>query len=492
HGEGLDDHGEEEHGVLLYRETIRVPLLVKLPGSKSAGTTVRTAVGLIDVLPTIAQVAGAPAPYKISGSSLVPAGRGSPGLTRRIYSETLYPRLQLGWSDLASLTDDRYQYIEAPRPELYDLLADPGEKNDLAAGKPPAFRSLRVALEALKRPAAAPEKSTSGELEKLGSLGYISVHAGRTGTDLPDPKDRLEVLKKYKKLFELFYARRDSQVVALAREILAQDPRILSVSRMMSTSLDRLGRSVEAERALQSALDRQDPGGTGTPEDLEQAYEQLAALFEKAGNTAAAERSLRAAVSRKVAGEAITRHLARILVETGRGQESLALLPPTQALEDSESLDLRGAALAQAGRSAEARADFLSALERNPRDATAMFQLGLICLHAQDPAGARQWLEKALLLEPRGASALAALGLAQVALGDEKGALDSWTRAVALDPAQHEALFNRAVLAGRLGRRDDARTGLEQFLAVASPQRYPREREEARRLLKSMKGAASG
>ncbi|MFN2633778.1 MAG: sulfatase-like hydrolase/transferase [Thermoanaerobaculia bacterium] len=489
HCEGLDDHGEDEHGVLLYRETIRVPLLVKLPASESAGTTIRTPVGLIDVLPTIARVAGAAAPEKISGRSLLPDAPG-PSTARRIYSETLYPRLQLGWSDLASLSDDHYQYIEAPRPELYDLLADPGEKNDLAAGKPPAFRSLRLALEALKRPVAAPEKNAPEELERLGSLGYISVHAGNAGTNLPDPKDRLHVLKKYKRLFELFYARRDSEAVALAREMLTQDPRILSVSRILSTSLDRLGRSGEAQRALQSALDRPDPGGTA--EDLEQAYGQLADLFEKGGDRVAAERCLRAAVSRKIAGDPVTRRLARILVETGRGQESLALLPPAQALEDPESLKLRGAALAQGGKSKEARAAFLSAVAQNPRDATAMFQLGLLSLRAQDPGGAREWLEKALLLEPRSPDALAALGLAQVALGDENGAFDSWTRAVALDPGQHQALFNRAVLAGRLGRREDARKGLEQFLAVASQDRYPREREEARRLLKSMKGTSPG
>src|SRR5262249_59966093 len=76
--------------------------------------------------------------------------------SRRVYSETLYPRLHFGWSDLASLTDDRYQYIEAPRPELYDFRADPGEKADLARGLPPAFRSMRAEMAGLVRPLQAP------------------------------------------------------------------------------------------------------------------------------------------------------------------------------------------------------------------------------------------------------------------------------------------------------------------------------------------------
>src|SRR2546425_9795091 len=53
HGEGLGDHGEQEHGILLYREVLHVPLLLKLPGSRDGGTRVGEPVGLIDIVPTI-------------------------------------------------------------------------------------------------------------------------------------------------------------------------------------------------------------------------------------------------------------------------------------------------------------------------------------------------------------------------------------------------------------------------------------------------------
>ena len=97
----------------------------------------RAPVGLADVFPTIAEIAGISVPADSPGLSLAPGGRLPADAARRIYSETLYPRLQLGWSDLASLTDGSYQYIEAPRPELYDLVADPSERKDLAAARPP-------------------------------------------------------------------------------------------------------------------------------------------------------------------------------------------------------------------------------------------------------------------------------------------------------------------------------------------------------------------
>jgi choline-sulfatase len=490
HGEGLNDHGEEEHGVFLYRESIRVPLLVKLPGSARAGATVHAPVGLADVFPTIAEIAGISVPADSPGLSLAPGGRLPADAARRIYSETLYPRLQLGWSDLASLTDGSYQYIEAPRPELYDLVADPSERKDLAAARPPAFRTLRLALEALKRPGASPEKSTPEELEKLGSLGYISVNAAASGKVLPDPKDRVAALKKYKALFALFYARRDQEAVALAREILSEDPGILSVSRMMAASFDRMRRPADAERVLQSALARSDSGGTR--EDLGQAYDQLATLRQKMGDAAGAEQALREAILRNVADEAVKRRLARILLETGRSAESLALLPPGGASDDADSLDLRGSALAEAGRGEEARKAFLAALERDPGNAAAPFHLGMLSLRESDPSSARLWFEKSLAADPHAAGALAGLGLAQAGLGDQSGALDSWARAIALDPKQYQALFNRSVLAGRLGNREEARRGLERFLATAPRERYRREREEARRLLRSLGAALPG
>src|SRR5262249_10249437 len=155
---------------------------------------------------------------------LASAKRGAPG--RRLYSETLYPRLALGWSDLSSLVDGRYQYIEAPRPELYDLANDPQERHDLSGASPPPLRSLRAELLSLRRPDATAQASGQ-ELAKLGSLGYISVSRGNAGP-LPDPKDKVAALARYKRLFDLFYAKRDREAIAAAQEILTEDSAMTS------------------------------------------------------------------------------------------------------------------------------------------------------------------------------------------------------------------------------------------------------------------------
>jgi arylsulfatase A-like enzyme/tetratricopeptide (TPR) repeat protein len=490
HGEGLGDHGEDEHGVFLYRETIRVPLFVKPPGSSGKARRVHAPVGLIDVAPTVAEAVGFPVGKELPGLSL--AGgfvEGKNSRSRRIYSETLYPRLQLGWSDLASLTDDRFSYIEAPRPELYDLVADPGQKRDLAPERPPALRSMRAELLGLRKPAAPPEKASSEELEKLGSLGYIRIDASAARADLPDPKDRVGELARYKQLFDVFYARRDAEASALSRAMLAESPQILSVWRILATSLERQGRAAEAAAALESALAR--PDLTGSSEDLEQASGELAALASRTKDTAAAEKTLSDLVARGVDSEPIRRELARLLHRRGRVAEALAVLPGAEKSRDPATLDVYGTLLAESGRHPEARTALQRALSLDPGRADVLFHLGMLSLREKDAASAREWFTKSLAAQPSAPGTLAALGLAQAQLGDTRSALESWDRALVLDPTQYDTLFNRAVLAGKTGDAAQARRGLERFIASAPAERYAGQIAEARRLLRAFPAGRS-
>jgi len=264
HGEGLGDHGEEEHGIFVYRETIRVPLFLKLPGASHAGRRITGTVGLVDVFPTVTSVLGEKPALALPGISLVRfAGEAPPG--RRVYSETLYPRFHLGWSDLASLSDDRYQYIQAPRPELYDWLSDPREKADLAGGLPPAFRSMRVELQAMSRPLQNPGTTDPETVRKLAALGYISVTSPNLeDKDLPDPKDRIHLLDRIKTGFHLASEHREEEAVAVLRQIARENPNMLEVWERLAMILRRAGRPKEAIEALQQA-DRRQPG---TPQIL--------------------------------------------------------------------------------------------------------------------------------------------------------------------------------------------------------------------------------
>ncbi|MGZ6971995.1 MAG: sulfatase-like hydrolase/transferase, partial [Thermoanaerobaculia bacterium] len=264
HGEGLGDHGEDEHGIFLYREELRVPLFVKLPGSARAGERIGAPAGLVDVFPTVAALLGEKVPFTLSGEPLLSAGA-RPGSERRLYAETLYPRFHFGWSDLASLTDGTYQYIEAPRPELYDWTKDPAEKNDLSAGLLPAFRSMRAQLLATERPLQPPGAADAETIKKLASLGYLASRSPDAASkDLPDPKDRIQTLGRMREASRLVAAHRENDAVFLLRALTAENPRMLEAWELLTRVLRQSGRPREALEALERA-DRLQPG---TPQIL--------------------------------------------------------------------------------------------------------------------------------------------------------------------------------------------------------------------------------
>src|SRR5713226_1917977 len=139
HGEGLGDHVEQEHGLFLYEEAVHVPLIVKLPHGAARGRRVAAPVQHIDVVPTVLDLVGAPRPNGLEGRSLRSVLNSSTGSPEQgIYSESLYGRYHFGWSELYGLTDARFRYIRAPRDELYDLVHDPVERQNIDTERPQA------------------------------------------------------------------------------------------------------------------------------------------------------------------------------------------------------------------------------------------------------------------------------------------------------------------------------------------------------------------
>src|SRR6266436_5256939 len=120
HGEGLGEHHEDTHGIFLYDSTTHVPLLVKLPEQREAGRTVEAQVRTTDIMPSILELLGVPAPGSLDGESLGPFLAGTGAAPRTVFGETEYP-LRFGWAPLRSVRKEGLKFIEAPKPELYDL-----------------------------------------------------------------------------------------------------------------------------------------------------------------------------------------------------------------------------------------------------------------------------------------------------------------------------------------------------------------------------------
>lgn len=204
HGEGLGEHGEKTHGFFVYNSTLHVPLLVKVPGA--GAKAIEKEASLVDVMPTMLQALRLPIPPGVQGRSLLSAilGRPSAGASS-LYAETFLPLLHFHWSQLRALQSDGLKYIEAPRPELYDIRADPHETKNLAVGKQASSHEMRERLQALMRrytPASLQraketEASDPAMADQLRSLGYVAISGGTfsdsSGKTLPDPKDRVRV-----------------------------------------------------------------------------------------------------------------------------------------------------------------------------------------------------------------------------------------------------------------------------------------------------------
>ena len=203
HGEGLGEHGEKTHGFFIYNSTLHVPFIAHLP-SKVAAKVESTPVSLADLMPTVLAVLDIAPPPKVQGRSLLPLITGKAlSEDRSLYSETFLPRLHFNWSELRGAQTANYHFIDAPRPELYDLKKDPGESQNLLPQKKAVGEEMRGKLNALVR-----EYTTGQELaqktgldpalmERLKSLGYAGFSGGGDPTvsnrDLPDPKDRIEL-----------------------------------------------------------------------------------------------------------------------------------------------------------------------------------------------------------------------------------------------------------------------------------------------------------
>src|SRR5207344_92614 len=155
----------------LYREAIHVPLVVKLPRAERGGSRQTALAGLRDVAPTIATLVGVAPPKGAHGRNLLEAGSAP---TAAVYSETYYPRIHLGWSELRSLVDARYHLIDGPRPELYDVERDPAERSDVLSEKAQTATAMRSALASGIADFKPPAPATKEEREKLMSLGYLA------------------------------------------------------------------------------------------------------------------------------------------------------------------------------------------------------------------------------------------------------------------------------------------------------------------------------
>ena len=417
HGESLGEHGEQEHGMFLYEGALRIPWIMRLPGRAHAGLTITEQVRAIDVLPTLAALAGVTLP-RVDGESLSAVIDGRP---RRdpppSYAETYYPKWHYGWSELTSIRVEHRKYIDAPRPELYDLRADAAEQRNLIDARGTLAAGLAAELTKIAAgfgAAAATEapQPDAETLARLRSLGYVGMAApSRPGARGPDPKDMIAGAEAFRsgisRAMDALARNEPAAAIAQLKQLLAVNDRSYELHLF-------LGDAYVATRQFENALGEYAAAGLLNPRSAAPALSAARAHLAQ-GDTA---RALQKA--NEAAG-----------IEPGSGDVAV----------------VRGQIYERAGQPSQAMAEYAAAVRANPSDPQARARLASLAMRTRQFDAAQPQFEALLRMGYR--PSRMHFGLAQIA--EAKGDLDARRRrvqeAVRLEPSFADA---RAALA-RLG-----------------------------------------
>jgi arylsulfatase A-like enzyme/Flp pilus assembly protein TadD len=446
HGESLGEHGELTHGMFAYESTLRVPLILAVVGGGGAasggarGAAIDAPARHVDLAPTVLESAGEPIPGGLAGTSLRPLLAGGDASDRPNYFESMTYNLVRGWAPLRGVIVGRDKYIDLPIAELYDLAADPGETNNLAAG--PGDR-LKVLANVLRGFNTAPPKRPGPEAADvaatLRSLGYItgSAPARTSYTEADDPKRLVEVDRDLHVATEHFQQGRISEAVTVFNRVIA-----------------RRGDTVDA-------------------------YIQLAYVYYESGQAeqaiATLEQALRNGVPDRDVRIRLGLYLAETGIDTGRAIKLLEGLPDT----DAEALNSLGVAFGAAGRFPDAIKAFQRILQLDATNGLALQNIATMYLRQTGgDRGARlkeaeTYARQAIAVDPALAKAHTTLGVALFQQGRPADAIEEWKRAVALDATEIDAMYNLWQELARAGRHDEARAYGEQYVRSAPP--YYRE-----------------
>jgi len=429
HGEGLGDHDEMDHGLFVYRTTVQVPLIIAHPALRSGGIRRPEVVSLVDILPTVADATGIRRPAETQGESLWPLLGGVGAFRERpVYTETYYPRLHFGWSALTSLLERHLQFIDSSEPELYDLVRDPGQKENLLETKPELLAEMKRRLDeveaSLGRNAKAASRAPDPEtIAKLRSLGYLAGAGGldwRRGESLPSPRRKVAIYNLLIHAQDAVGAGDEPLAEQRIREVIGADPGVIDAWTMLGTLCHRQGRAGDAVAALEEALRRR-------PED-----------------------------------PLVSSALATALLSAGRPEEAQRTLEAAQRIQpgDPRIYFLLGMVAEQEGRDEDAPALYRKALALNPRSAPAHVQLGAIALRHGDVAAAERELAAALELDPRVASARFWRGQILEHEGRLEEAAAAYNEELAVSPRDLRTAYALAEAYGRLGRPAEQETAL--------------------------------
>jgi tetratricopeptide (TPR) repeat protein len=387
------------------------------------------------------------------------------------YAESLYSELELGWAPLHAWRTARFKFIQAPRPELYDLQKDASESTnrvgEYGARATEMAHTLQAALRRLP-PSAATASVDPETTQRLRALGYVSSGAPAArpvGTSLRDPKDGIRLLPLLNRGLAAARAKPEIAIRDLSTA-LEEDPGLFMARRTRAvayTAARRHDRAIDDLRLLekQGRLAPDDSVLLGDNLRFAGRWEEAALVLQRAAqeNPSYPQPLLSLAEVRlqeRKYGEAaalcervlklVPDHIEALRrlgdVALHRNDEVTAAARYTRILEldatDVGALTKLGVLRMRSGQREEATRLFRQAIERDPKNAEALLYLGGVLASSGQPADALPYFERALRIDARSTMTLNGLGLARLALGDRPGAEAAFRASLRLDPKQED------------------------------------------------------
>lgn len=442
HGEGLGDHREPGHGLFVYESTIHVPLIVRLPGGSPHGERVSRLVQSVDIAPTILQLAGLASLPEMQGVSLreifaPPASvpnADAEGVDQWSYFETLYPQREFGWSAFLGIKTARYKYIDAPRPELYDLRTDAGETTNLFSSHATLAAQMKQLLysKLAKYRRTTPVKSggvsAPDVVHQLSSLGYLSgsapmAHSAHSAGK--DPKDGIDLYLRISEALDLSNQGRSRSAAEVLEKVLRMEPEMTSARIILASQYEKVGEygRALAQYARAAAQEPKNP----------LLYFNLGNVFSKQGNL----------------DEAISQY-----------RQVLKLDPTFVASHTALGITYR-----KQKRWPEALEQFTHALESGP-NYVARYNLATIYMIQGQLNQALGQALKALALQPAHFEAYNLLGSIYLLNNRNSEAEEAFRHAVRLNAHSDEALTNLAQALTRTQKLEEAQLMLREALRI--------------------------
>ncbi|MCL6583984.1 MAG: tetratricopeptide repeat protein [bacterium] len=434
HGEGLGEHNEKTHAIFIYDSTLRVPLIFRHPGLIPQNVEISQEVTLLDIFPTVLELAGVKKEIDIHGKSLMGlmTGKENKPLREEFFCETYYPLYNHGWSPLEGLRTKEWVYIRAPKPELYNMIEDRGQVKNLYPSHRQKAEELDKQMEALKRRIARGKVESKKMVmdqetaQRLRSLGYVAtVHEkaeNETSGLYPDPKDMIGTLD-YLNMGTYYFSQGDTdKAIEQFLAVLKVNPNDVFTHFVLGYIYDQIGKTDLAIKEFEETL-RLDPRYVSAYNDLGTVYNRL-------------------------------------------GQYDKALEQFRKALElnpdYTESVENMGVVYFAMKEYDQALKYFEQSLRMNPKNHKAYNNIGSVYLAWGDYQKAKEYLEKAHQMNPQYIDAYNNLGSVLISLGEFDQAIEKFQGLLKLNPKHIEGRINLASAYIAKERYEEALRELEE------------------------------